>query len=70
MSEVVTLPHREPTIHVAAMPFYANYSGDMFGGWIIGQEDIAGSIPALHRAKGRVDTVAVNSIFYLGNLYE
>jgi len=64
MSEVVTLPHREPTIRVAAMPSDANYSGDMFGGWIMGQVDIAGSIPALHRAKGRVVTVAVNSFVF------
>ena len=62
--ENVTLPHREPTIRVAAMPSDANYSGDMFGGWIMGQVDIAGSIPALHRAKGRVVTVSVNSFVF------
>ena len=56
-----TLPQREPTIRVAAMPSDANYTGDIFGGWLMGQVDIAGSIPALHRAKGRVATVAVNS---------
>ncbi|HUX92152.1 MAG TPA: acyl-CoA thioesterase [Gallionellaceae bacterium] len=63
-NQLVTLPHREPTIRVAAMPSDANYSGDMFGGWIMGQVDIAGSIPALHRAKGRVVTVAVNSFVF------
>ncbi len=62
--QIVALPHREPTIRVAAMPSDANYSGDMFGGWIMGQVDIAGSIPALHRAKGRVVTVAVNSFVF------
>ena len=62
--QVVTLPQREPTIRVAAMPSDANYSGDMFGGWIMGQVDIAGSIPALNRAKGRVVTVAVNSFVF------
>ena len=62
--QIVTLPNREPTIRVAAMPSDANYSGDMFGGWIMGQVDIAGSIPALHRAKGRVVTVAVNSFVF------
>lgn len=61
---IVALPHREPTIRVAAMPSDANYSGDMFGGWIMGQVDIAGSIPALHRAKGRVVTVSVNSFVF------
>jgi acyl-CoA thioesterase YciA len=63
-NQPVTLPQREPTIRVAAMPSDANYSGDMFGGWIMGQVDIAGSIPALHRAKGRVVTVAVNSFVF------
>ena len=63
-NQIVSLPHREPTIRVAAMPSDANYSGDMFGGWIMGQVDIAGSIPALHRAKGRVVTVAVNSFVF------
>ena len=59
-----TLPNREPTIRVAAMPSDANFSGDIFGGWLMGQVDIAGSIPALHRAKGRVATVAVNSFIF------
>lgn len=59
--QYTTLPQREPTIRVAAMPSDANYTGDIFGGWLMGQVDIAGSIPALHRAKGRVATVAVNS---------
>lgn len=59
-----TLPQREPTIRVAAMPSDANYTGDMFGGWLMGQVDIAGSIPAVHRAKGRVATVAVNSFVF------
>lgn len=62
--QIVSLPHREPTIRVAAMPSDANYSGDMFGGWIMGQVDIAGSIPAVNRAKGRVVTVAVNSFVF------
>ena len=58
------LPQREPTIRVAAMPSDANYTGDIFGGWLMGQVDIAGSIPALHRARGRVATVAVNSFVF------
>ena len=59
-----TLPQREPTIRVAAMPSDANYTGDIFGGWLMGQVDVAGSIPALHRAKGRVATIAVNSFVF------
>lgn len=60
----VALPNREPTLRVVAMPSNANYAGDIFGGWLMGQVDIAGSIPALHRAKGRVATVAVNSFVF------
>lgn len=59
-----TLPNREPTIRVAAMPSDANYTGDIFGGWLMGQVDIAGSVPAVHRARGRVATVAVNSFVF------
>jgi len=67
--QIVTLPHREPTLRVAAMPSDSNYTGDVFGGWIMGQVDIAGSIPALHRAKGRVATVAVNSFVFKEPMY-
>ncbi len=61
---LTTLPQREPTLRIVAMPSDANFTGDMFGGWLMGQVDIAGSIPALHRAKGRVATVAVNSFVF------
>jgi len=64
MPDASTLPQREPTIRVAAMPSDANYTGDIFGGWLMGQVDIAGSIPAVQRAKGRVATVAVNSFVF------
>ncbi len=64
-----TLPRREPTIRVVAMPSDANYTGDVFGGWVMGQVDIAGSIPALHRAKGRVATIAVNSFVFKQPLF-
>jgi len=50
-----------PTIRVVAMPADANAAGDIFGGWIMSQVDIAGSVVATRRAAGRVVTVAVNS---------
>ena len=52
---------REPTLRVVPMPADVGYGGDIFGGWIMAQVDIAGSIPAIRRAQGRVATVAVNS---------
>ena len=50
-----------PTIRVVAMPADANAAGDIFGGWIMSQVDIAGSVVAMRRSAGRVVTVAVNS---------
>ncbi len=67
--EIVKLPQREPTIRVVAMPSDCNYTGDVFGGWVMAQVDIAGSVPALHRAKGRVATVAVNSFVFKQPLF-
>ena len=64
-----TLPQRQPTIRVVAMPSDCNYTGDVFGGWVMAQVDIAGSIPALHRARGRVVTVAVNSFIFKQPLF-
>ncbi len=52
---------RDPTLRIVAMPTDTNASGDIFGGWIMSQVDIAASIAALRRAQGRVVTVAVNS---------
>ncbi len=50
-----------PAIRVAAMPRDANAGGSIFGGWIMSQVDIAGSVVATERARGPVATVAVNS---------
>ena len=61
----VELPKgREVALRVVPMPSDANYTGDIFGGWIMSQVDIAGSIPALRLARGRIATVAVNSFAF------
>ncbi len=60
----VALPDREPALRVVPMPADANQHGDIFGGWVMSQVDIAGSIPASRRARGRVATVAVNSFLF------
>ena len=67
--QIVSLPQRDPTMRVVAMLSDANSTGDMFGGWIMGQVDIAGSVPAAFRAKGRVVTVAVNSFVFKEPMY-
>ena len=61
----MTLPEgKDPTLRLVPMPADANQSGDIFGGWIMAQVDIAGSIPAVRLARGRVATVAVNSFTF------
>jgi len=57
-------PDREPTLRVMPMPADLNPKGDVFGGWIMAQVDVAGAIPAMRRAQGRVATVAVNSFLF------
>jgi acyl-CoA thioesterase YciA len=65
VQERVQLPAgREPILRVVPMPADANSSGDIFGGWIMSQVDIAGAIPCMRLAKGRVATVAVNSFVF------
>lgn len=60
----VSLPEGQPILRVVPMPSDTNYAGDIFGGWIMSQVDMAGSIPAIRRACGRVATVAVNSFAF------
>ncbi len=61
----MTLPvGKEPTLRVVPMPADSNSSGDIFGGWVMSQVDVAGSIPAIRLARGRVATVAVNSFVF------
>ena len=59
--EHAKLPNKEPALRVVPMPADANQHGDIFGGWIMAQVDIAGGVLAARRAQGRVATVAVNS---------
>ncbi len=66
-------PPREPAVRTLAMPADANPSGDIFGGWLMAQMDIAGGIVAGVRARGRVATVAVDGMefhqpVYVGDL--
>ena len=60
----VTLPDRPPTLRVMPMPADANQHGDIFGGWIMSQVDIAGAVVAMRRARGRVATVSVDSFSF------
>ena len=58
-------PSSEVTLRVAAMPADVNVNGDIFGGWVLAQMDIASGIIAAGRAKGRVTTVAVDAMKFI-----
>jgi acyl-CoA thioesterase YciA len=65
MSGRISLPEgKEPVLRVVPMPHDANQHGDIFGGWIMAQVDIAGGVLAARHARGRVATVAVNSFTF------
>jgi acyl-CoA thioesterase YciA len=58
-------PSEAPTIRVVAMPADTNPAGDIFGGWLMSQMDLAASTVATRRAQGRCATVAVNGMSFL-----
>ena len=60
----IPLPEGQPILRMVPTSSDTNYAGDIFGGWIMSQVDIAGSVPAIRRARGRVVTVAVNSFVF------
>jgi len=55
---------REPALRNFAMPADANPNGDIFGGWLMAQMDLAGAVAAKRRARGRVATVAVDAMTF------
>jgi acyl-CoA thioesterase YciA len=57
-------PVGELTLRTLAMPADANAAGDIFGGWVMAQMDLACGIRAAERAKGRVVTAAVKEMFF------
>ncbi len=62
MSEDKLPTDRHPVLRVVPMPMDTNAAGDIFGGWIMSHADIAGSVVAGRRARGRIVTVAVNAL--------
>ncbi len=58
------LPDIQPSLRIMAQPRDTNGAGDIFGGWIMSQVDIAGAVEAVRRSHGRVVTVAVNSFVF------
>lgn len=60
-----TEPTGALTIRTLAMPADTNPAGDIFGGWVMSQMDIAGAIAAVERSGGRVVTVAVEAMTFI-----
>ncbi|MEO8921468.1 MAG: acyl-CoA thioesterase [Caldimonas sp.] len=61
----LTLPNdRQLVMRVMPMPADANGNGDIFGGWIMAQVDLAGAVLPARIAKGRIATVAVNQFVF------
>ena len=61
----MTLSHSEITIQTLAMPADTNANGDIFGGWLVSQMDLAAGVLAKKLARGRAATVAINSMTFL-----
>lgn len=64
MGENVEEPTGQLTVRVPAMPADANAAGDIFGGWVMSQMDLAAGIRGAERAQGRVATVAVDKLTF------
>ncbi|PHP64851.1 acyl-CoA thioesterase [Zhengella mangrovi] len=60
----MTAPKGELTLRTLAMPADANAAGDIFGGWVMAQMDLACGIRAAERARGRVVTAAVKEMSF------
>jgi acyl-CoA thioesterase YciA len=57
-------PQTEPALRAIAMPADANPHGDIFGGWLLSQMDLAGGTAATRRARGRTATVAITAMTF------
>ena len=64
MPETPRPPASEPLIRAIAMPADANPSGDIFGGWLMSQMDLAAANAASRRCRGRCATVAVDAMIF------
>lgn len=58
-------PQGELTVRTIAMPGDTNANGDIFGGWVMSQMDVAGGIAGVERAQGRVVTVACDAMTFI-----
>lgn len=64
-----TPPERAPELRTVAMPADTNANGDIFGGWLLAQMDLAGGTYAINAARGRVATVAIEAMSFHSPVY-
>jgi acyl-CoA thioesterase YciA len=67
--EPATCPTTPPVIRTIAMPADTNPEGDIFGGWLMSQMDLAGATLAFDLAKGRCATIAVSEITFINPVF-
>jgi acyl-CoA thioesterase YciA len=60
-----TLPGGVISLQTIAMPADTNWNGDIFGGWLVSQMDLAGAVAARRRARGRITTIAIDGMAFL-----
>lgn len=65
LNDDIPLPGGDLALQTIAMPADTNANGDIFGGWLVSQMDLAGAIAALKVAQGRIATVAINGMVFL-----
>jgi acyl-CoA thioesterase YciA len=52
------------SLQTIAMPSDTNWNGDIFGGWLVSQMDLAGAVAARRRADGRITTIAIDTMVF------
>ncbi len=61
----ITTPVGDITIQALAMPAHTNANGDIFGGWLVSQMDLAAGVLAKKISRGRATTVAINELTFI-----
>ncbi|MCD6059859.1 MAG: acyl-CoA thioesterase [Moraxellaceae bacterium] len=64
MTDPSPAPQGTISLQTIAMPADTNWNGDIFGGWLVSQMDLAGAVHARRRARGRVATVAIDAMVF------
>jgi acyl-CoA thioesterase YciA len=67
--EALEWPHEAPVLRAIAMPSDTNPEGDIFGGWLLSQMDLAAASVAFHRAAGRCATIAVDGMTFISPVF-